>query len=71
MAVQGWTHYAGFTLRVYWGPFEDTTLDRHELRLNFDKFYFINRFFKDVAGLGRLMDPSLIDVRQKLPREVA
>jgi hypothetical protein len=71
LAVQGWTHYAGFTLRVYWGPFKDSALDRYEMRLNFDKFYFMNKFFKDVAGLTNLMDKRLIEVYQQLPREAA
>ena len=68
-ALRGFTHYAGFSLRVTWGPFEDFEVDDAELKLNFDKYYFMTKFFKDVQGLEAVMDKSLLDVYDKLPKE--
>jgi hypothetical protein len=65
--LRGFTHYSGFSLRVKWGPFKDSS--DNELRLNFDKYYFMTKFFKDVHGLESLMDTSLLDVFDKLPHD--
>jgi hypothetical protein len=67
--LRGFTHYAGFSLRVNWGPFGDFQDDDAELRLNYDKYYFMTLFFKDVHGLEFLMDTTLLDVYNKLPQE--
>jgi hypothetical protein len=67
--LRGFTKYAGYSLRVNWGPFGDIWNDDEELRLNYDKYYFMTKFFKDVAGLDFLMDPSLLDVYDQLPKE--
>ena len=71
MAIRGFTHYAGFSLRVNWKHFGDFSVDAAELRLNYDKYYFMTKFFKDVHGLEDYMDKTLLDVRDKLPKEKA
>ena len=71
LAIRGFTHYAGFSLRVNWKHFGDFSVDAAELRLNYDKYYFMTRFFKDVHGLEDYMDKTLLDVRDKLPKEKA
>ena len=69
--LRGFTHYAGFSLRINWGPFSDYWNDGKELRLNYDKYYFMTKFFKDVVGLEFLMDTTLLDIYAKLPKEKA
>jgi hypothetical protein len=70
-ALRGFTHYSGFSLRVNWKDFGDESVNASELRLNFDKYYFMTKFFKDVQGLEKFMDKTLLDVRDKLPNEKA
>ena len=67
--ARGFTKYAGFSLRVYWGPFGDLWDDNDELRLNFDKYYFMTKFFKDVHGMEKFVDKTLLDIFDKLPKE--
>ena len=64
-------NYKGFSLRVNWGPFGDFQDDDAELRLNFDDYFYLNKFFKDVPGLkgSDLLDPKLLDVYEKLSKE--
>jgi hypothetical protein len=71
LAIRGFTHYAGFSLRVNWGHFGDFSVDAAELRLNYDKYYFMTKFFRDVHGLEDYMDKTLLEVRDKLPKEKA
>ena len=40
-ALRGISHYAGFSLRVNWEPYGDFWDDDAELRLNYDKYYFM------------------------------
>jgi hypothetical protein len=61
--------YQGFSLRVNWGPFGDFLDDDDELRLNFDDYFYLNNFFKDVQGLQGLLEPKLLDVYEKLSKE--
>jgi hypothetical protein len=68
--LRGFTHYAGFSLRVKWGPFKDSWNDDEELRLNFDKYYFMTKFFTGVQGLEFLMDKSLLKVYDTLPHDL-
>ena len=42
--MRGFTHYKGFSLRVYWAGFKDFWDDDDELRLDFDKYYFMTKF---------------------------
>jgi hypothetical protein len=37
--------------------------------MDFDKYYFLTKFFKDVAGLEHLMDSSLLHVYDSLHQE--
>ena len=63
--------YKGFILRINWGPFDDSVFDSKELRIKFDSYYFLTKFFKDVQGLEALMDPKLLDVYNSFKHETS
>ncbi|MFL6446283.1 MAG: hypothetical protein ACJ746_01060 [Bryobacteraceae bacterium] len=57
------SHYRGFTLNMHWGGTSDP------LPFNYDKYFYMMRFFSDVEGLDGYVDKSLLDVYEKLPEE--
>lgn len=56
------SHYRGFTLKIHWGSFES-------LSYNFDKYFYMIKFFSDVEGLDGYVDKSLLDVYENLPED--
>jgi hypothetical protein len=58
--LRGYTHWEGFTLHADWGKLGEFLLD-------FDKYFYMIKFSKDVQGLKEYMDKLLLDTYDKLP----